>query len=194
MWLNMLSSRHGLVGVRTSSHADVLASTSSGWLVSWWYFNVSVRPPSSCQHHQTCCYMVLVGSFCSSQALTQSDRKKFAAASLGALYQLVIQGAQTMRGDVAFRELFGPLQSVALKVRVSLFSGCPSSNRFMHISCHAAILLWNNTVMFSFPAANSHASTLLSSRFSRLRHLRYHKLYKSSTCSCQSSSPRPRRR
>lgn len=52
----------------------------------------------------------------SSQALTQSDRQKFAAASLRVLYQLAIQGARTLRGDVAFPELFGPLQSVVLKV------------------------------------------------------------------------------
>lgn len=65
---------------------------------------------------QTRCCIVLDTSFCWSQALTQTDRQKFAAASLGALYQLLSQSAQTLRGDVAFPELFGPLQRVARKV------------------------------------------------------------------------------
>lgn len=45
-------------------------------------------------------------------------------ASLGALYRLVIQVAATLRGDVAFPELFGPLQVVASKVSLVLLMSC----------------------------------------------------------------------
>lgn len=82
--------------------------------------------------HTHYCYIVLVRFLLLCQASTQSDRQKFAVASLGALYQLVIQGAQALRGDVAFPELFGPLQSVTLKVS-RVFSWLAFGNRFTGI-------------------------------------------------------------
>eukprot|EP00903_Cladosiphon_okamuranus_P007894 g7626.t1 len=66
------------------------------------------------------------------EAVTQSDRQKFAAASLGALYQLVIQGAQILRGDVAFPELFGPLQNMALKVQPAAKPPLPQPLQKLH--------------------------------------------------------------
>ena len=62
---------------------------------------------------------LVAGCDCASQALTQSDRPKFAAAALGAVYQLVTQVVHTLGGDVAFPELFGPLRSAASKVHSS---------------------------------------------------------------------------
>eukprot|EP00752_Nemacystus_decipiens_P016522 g14767.t1 len=67
------------------------------------------------------------------EALAQSDRQKFAAASLGALYQLVIQSARTLRGDVAFPELFGPLQRVALKVQPAANPQLPQALQKLHL-------------------------------------------------------------
>lgn len=104
------SRRHGKTRVEVVS--CLLATTSSGWLVSWRFLGECKRAST----YFLSTTIVLVAPFCLSKALTQSDRQKFAAASLGTLYQLVIQSAQTLRGDVAFPELFGPLQRVALKV------------------------------------------------------------------------------
>lgn len=50
------------------------------------------------------------------QALTPSDRRRFAAGALASLYQLVIQAVHALCEDVAFPELFGPFRDVLSQV------------------------------------------------------------------------------
>lgn len=54
--------------------------------------------------------------FCVPQGLTSSERQTFAAGFLAGLYRLVLQTADTLQGNVAFPELFGPFQSVLSQV------------------------------------------------------------------------------
>ncbi|CAM9297716.1 unnamed protein product [Pylaiella littoralis] len=73
------------------------------------------------------------------EASRQGDCHEFAAASLGAIYQLLIQVATTFRGDVAFPELFGPLQVVASKVELETCPSLPLAVQKLHL--HLAQLL-----------------------------------------------------
>ncbi|CAN0517744.1 unnamed protein product, partial [Ectocarpus sp. 8 AP-2014] len=67
------------------------------------------------------------------EGLTLSDRQTYAAAMLGALYQLVIQVAHALSENVAFPELFAPLQSVLSKIQPEASPALPLSLQKLHV-------------------------------------------------------------
>ncbi|CBJ25573.1 similar to RIKEN cDNA 2610033H07 [Ectocarpus siliculosus] len=67
------------------------------------------------------------------EGLTLPDRQTYAAAMLGALYQLVIQVAHALSENVAFPELFAPLQSVLSKIQPEASPALPLSLQKLHV-------------------------------------------------------------
>ncbi|CAM9522905.1 unnamed protein product [Laminaria digitata] len=68
-----------------------------------------------------------------SEGLTSSERQTFAAGFLADLYRLVLQTADTLQGNVAFPELFGPIQSVLSQVQPKAKPSLPRALENLHL-------------------------------------------------------------
>ncbi|CAN0101506.1 unnamed protein product [Scytosiphon promiscuus] len=64
---------------------------------------------------------------------TDAERSAFAAGSLGGLYHLLLQAARAAEGEVAFPELFGPLQRVLSEVQPKASPPLPRAIHSLHV-------------------------------------------------------------